>query len=240
MSRLYRLLLIFAVLFTVLFMGPAFLSGAFGPYPLMKLGDVLDLLTPLILIPLYWLLLELSPEKPPSRGENLVFLVLAALWVEGQGMHLAANSIGHLLKDVIGSDVYTLTDFYDEVLSHYLWHLGVVALSVLLLYRQWRHPFSGANRGLVLGIVAGILYGFVYFTLIVEAQTAPLGVPFAVLVPIVALVWGRKEFKRQPVLVFFTIATLIALGFFVGWAIYWRDLPELLPEFSHPVVGIID
>jgi len=69
---------------------------------------------------------------------------------------------------------------------------------------------------------------------------AGIGVPFALLVPIFALVWGRKEFKRQPLLVFFTIACLLALGFFAGWAIYWRDLPELLPEFSNPGVGIID
>lgn len=240
MSRLYRLTLVFAVLFTVLLMGPAFLGGPFGPYPLMTVGEVLDLLTPLILIPLYWLLMELTPETPPSRGQNLLFLVLAVLWVDGHGMHLAANSIGHLLKDLAGSDVYTLTDFYDEVLSHYLWHFSVVALAVLLLYRQWRQPFSGESKGLALGIIAGIIYGFVYFTIIVEAQTAPLGVPFALLVPLFALVWGRKEFKRQPLLVFITIACLVALGFFVGWAICWRDLPELLPEFSHPVVGIID
>jgi hypothetical protein len=240
MSRLYRLTLVFAVLFTVLLMGPAFLGAPFGPYPLMKLGEILDLLTPLILIPLYWLLMELRPVIPPSRGENILFLLLAVLWVDGHGMHLAANSIGHLLKDLAGTDVHTLTDFYDETLSHYLWHFAVVALSILLLYRQWRHPFDGENKGLILGIIAGIIYGFVYFTIIVEAQTPPIGVPFAVLVPIFALVWGRKEFKRQPTLVFFTIACLVALGFFVGWAIYWRDLPELLPEFSHPVVGIID
>ena len=126
MSRLYRLILIFAVLFTVLLMAPAFVNGPFGPYPLMTVGEVLDLLTPLILIPIYWLLLELTPEKPPSRSENLLFLVLAVLWADGHGMHLAANSIGHLLKDLAGSDVYTLTDFYDEVLSHYLWHFAVV------------------------------------------------------------------------------------------------------------------
>jgi len=76
--------------------------------------------------------------------------------------------------------------------------------------------------------------------MIVEAQTAPLGIPFTLLVPIFALVWGRKEFKRQPILVFFTMACLVALCFSVGWAIYWRDLPELLPEFSNPLVGIID
>jgi hypothetical protein len=240
MIRLNRLLLIFAVLFTVLLMGPAFISSSFGLYPLMRLGEILDLLTPLILIPIYWLLLELRPETPPSRWQNLVFLLLAVLWVEGHGMHLAANSIGHLLKALVGTDAHALTEFYDEVLSHYLWHIAVVALALLLLYRQWRYPFATGSQGVVLGILAGILYGFVYFTIIVEARTAPLGVPFAFLVPLFAMIWGRKEFNRQPVLLFFTVSCLVALGFFVGWAIYWRELPELLPEFSNPVVGIID
>lgn len=56
MQRLARLTLIFAILFAVFIIAPAFLNGQFAPYPLLKSGDVLDLLTPLVLIPLYWLL----------------------------------------------------------------------------------------------------------------------------------------------------------------------------------------
>jgi len=52
MSRLTRLILVFSVAFAVFFVGPLVLSSQFGPYPLMKLGDVLDLLAPVVLIPL--------------------------------------------------------------------------------------------------------------------------------------------------------------------------------------------
>ena len=52
MSRLTRLILAFSVAFAVFFVGPPVLSSQFGPHPLMKRGDVLDLLTPLVLISL--------------------------------------------------------------------------------------------------------------------------------------------------------------------------------------------
>ncbi len=39
MKRLPVFILVFAVAFTVLFMAPPFLTGQFGLYPLMKVGD---------------------------------------------------------------------------------------------------------------------------------------------------------------------------------------------------------
>jgi hypothetical protein len=49
----------------------------------MKIGDVFDIFTPLVLIPLYWLLFRLDINKTPSLEENLIFMVLAAFWVAG-------------------------------------------------------------------------------------------------------------------------------------------------------------
>jgi signal transduction histidine kinase len=140
MPTFSRLILIFAILFLVLLISPAFLSQSFGPYPLMKTGDVTDILTPLILIPLYWLLFRL--DKTPTVREMILFLVFAAAWVEGQGMHLSANSIGHLLQDAQDTNAYTLTHFYDEVLSHYLWHIGLAGLAALLIWRQVNNPLA--------------------------------------------------------------------------------------------------
>jgi hypothetical protein len=234
MQRLARFTLIFAILFAVFIVSPAFLSKQFALYPLMKNGDVFDLLTPLVLIPIYWSLFQISRDSKPSQNETIVFLILAALWVEGQGMHLAGNSIGHLTKDIAGSDVETLTHFYDEVLSHYLWHVGLVGLSALLIYRQWKNPFVNERSGLGFAIAAGIIHGFNYFISIVEAATAPLGVPFALLVVIFALVWGRGKLRQQPILAFFFVTYLVATLFFLGWGLYWGGLPE----FSK--VGIID
>ncbi len=234
MQRLTRLTLIFAILFAVFIVAPAFLSKQFSPYPLLKNGDVFDLFTPLVLISVYWMLFQVSRDKLPSQREVMAFLVLAALWVEGQGMHLGANAIGHLTKDLVGSNVDTLTNFLDEVLSHYLWHIGLVGLSALLIYRQWKNPFVDERSGLGFEIAAGIIHGFNYFITVVEAATTPLGVPFAVLVVIFTLIWGRQKLRQQPLLAFFFVTYLVAALLFLSWGLYWGGLPE----FSK--VGIIE
>ena len=226
MIRLSRLILVFTLLSAVFFLGPALLSQQFGSYPLMRNGDLFDLLTPLVLIPLYWLLFQIRRDLTPNQREIMAFLILAVLWVMGQGMHLAANSISHLMEEMKPSDAYMLTHFYDETLSHYLWHMGIVGLSALLLYRQWRNPFSGTGATMRLTSVAGTIYGATFFGVIVEAGTAPLGLPFAVLVGIFGLAAGRRQWKSQPLLLFFLVSSLISLMLFSVWAIYWGGLPQ--------------
>jgi hypothetical protein len=232
MIRLSRLTLVFTLAFVILIVGPAFLGYEFAPYPLMEWGDVLDLLTPLVLIPLYWLLLELRPGDHPERGVTIVFLVLVALWVMGQGMHLVGNSIGHLVEGSTG-DVYDLTHFYDEVLSHYLWHFGIIALWALLVYRGWRYPFTGEPAGQGFGIAAGAIHGFNFFLTIVEGATVPMGLPFAILAALFGLTVGRRHWRQQPLLLFFTVTAVVASLFFIGWGIYYGGWPE----FSE--IGII-
>ncbi len=227
MKQLKRLILIFAIAFVFFFLAPAMLSSQFGPYDLIKNGDVVDLLTPMVMIPLYWLLFWVGREEGPGKVESVVFLVLAAIWIEGQGLHLAANSIGHMLSDFVGTDAETLTYFYDERLSHYMWHFAVMGLSVLLLWRQWRFPFEGERSSLWLEGVAGFLYGFTFFLIIMEGQTAYFGLPFAIIVTIAGLIWGRGQFRQQPLLAFFWIGYLIASVVSIGWWIYWGEPLEI-------------
>lgn len=231
--RLARLTLTFAIAFAAFVVTPAFLGGPFPAYPLMSGGDALDLLTPLVLLPLYWRMFRIAPERAPTGRQVLLFVVLSALWVEGQGMHLAANSIARLAPAATGSPAGTLTHFYDEGLSHYLWHVGLVGLSALLIHRQWTAPFAAGRSGLGLEIAAGIIHGLNYFITIVEAATAPLGVPFAAGVVAFTLLRGRRELGRQPILAFYFVAYLVASLCFLGWGLYWGGLPE----FSK--VGII-
>jgi hypothetical protein len=153
-------------------------------------------------------------------------MLLAALWVQGQSIHLAANSIGHLLKEMTGSDAYVLTYFYDETLGHILWHAGVMGLSALLLIRQWQNPFSGEKASLGLLLPAGIIHGLTFFVIVIEGGTALLGIPFALIVILAGLIWGRGKFREQPLLLFFLVSYIVALLFFAGWGIYWRGLPE--------------
>jgi len=232
MSRLSLLILIFAVLFAVFFIGPPLLSGECNFYQLMTMGDMVDILTPLILLPLYWLLFRRGSEQARLAG-IIVFVILAALWAMGHGMHLSANSVKHLLVGMESTDIYKLTHFYDEVLSHYLWHAGIMGLSALIIYRQWRDRSLEESARLWIIICAAIIHGFTFFVIVIEAGTAPMGITFAVLAVIFCAIWSRKKLARQPVLTFFLISYIVAVLLFAGWGIYYQDLPQ----FSE--VGII-
>jgi uncharacterized membrane protein len=148
-------------------------------------------------------LFRLDRDEMPAPRAVIAFLVLSALWVEGQGMHLAANSIGHLLKDLKSTEAYTLTYFYDEVLSHYLWHSGVIALSALLIWRQWQNPFA-LESSLRSFIIAAFIYGMTFFITTIEAGTVPIGLPFAIVIAIIGLL-RRKDLARQPLTAFFVL-----------------------------------
>lgn len=233
MKQLPQLILIFALDFSFFLIAPALLSGQFGLFPLMKVGDLVDLLTPLVLIPMYRLLFQFGGVQPPSIKCTIIFMVLTALWVEGQGMHLAANSIGHLLGGLEGSDIYTLTKYYDEHLSHWLWHLGIIGLSTILIVRSWRHPYPDQESRLKLETIAGVIYGITFFITIVEAGTVSLGLPYAILVTLFGLIWGRKVLRQQPILTFSTVGYGLGTLLFIAWGIYWSGFPQ----FSE--VGII-
>ena len=219
-------ILVFSIAFAVFFLGPPFLGYSFGPHILMKVADVFDLFTPLVLIPLYWLLFRLNGHKPASVKENLAFMVLAAFFVLGQAMHLTANSIGHLTDNLKGTDVYTLINFYDEVMGHYLWHFGAFGLSALLIYHQWRNPLAAGKVITWNMLLSGIIYGFTYFALVIEGATTPMGVPFALLVAIFGLIWGRRKLEQKPVLFLFLVGALTALALFLIWGIWQHGLPE--------------
>lgn len=225
MKNLSRLTLVFSVAFSVMFLAPVALKGSFAPFPLMKTGDAFDLLAPLILIPLYWLLFRAGANRP-SVKEIAVFLIFAAFFVEGHGIHLAGNSIGHWLNGAEGTDVYNLTYFYDEVLGHYLWHLGVIGLSAMVMFRQWQNPLPGQKPSLWLPGLAGVIHGFLWFLIFVEGQTVPVGLPFAAATLLFLIIRGRKMIRRQPVILFFFAASLTAVLFLAGWGIYWGSFIE--------------
>ena len=232
MKRLFLLVVFFAIAFAIFVLGPPFLKQSFGPYPLIRIADVFDLLTPIILIPLYWLLFRLDGKTVPSLTENLLFLIFAACWVLGQEMHLSANSIGHIVEGMEGTDVYKVTGFYDETLSHYFWHFGVISLSGLLTYRQWKNPVSKMSIHWAL-ILAVIFYGFTFFAMVIEGGTVPMGLSLAIIIVLLGWLLARKRLTEQPVLFFFLVAYSLAIILFAIWGIWQGGFPE----FSE--VGII-
>lgn len=232
MKSMSLIALILAVLSALFFLLLVFFRIPFPPYPLMSWQDALDILTMLILVPLYWVLFRYSSSKRSSLAAEIAFLILSALWVFGHGLHLSANSINNLSEglaekqtlDILGTDIYKLTYYYDETLSHYLRDLGLLGLIALLMYREWKHP-AGIATTWWASIVGSIIYGFTFFLVYLEGNTVALGYPFAVIVTVLALIWGRKRLNQQPLLAFFFIAFLFVALLFSGWGLYYGGWP---------------
>ena len=233
MKRVSLLTMVFAGLSVVFFLLLIFLRAPFVLYPLISYQDVFDLLTPLVLIPTYWLLFKSTAREGSKFIEEIAFMILAAIWVLGQGMHLSANAINNLTEtlakksviDITGTSIYQLTYFFDEHLSHYLWHIGILGLAGLILYREWRRPAAIATSWWA-AILAGFFYGFTYFCIFLEGQTVVLGLPFAMIIVLWTLIGGRQQLPKKQVLAFFFIACLAAFVLFAGWGLYWGGFPQ--------------
>lgn len=238
MKRLSFLTLVFAFLSVLFFLLLIFVRMPFPLYRLMSYQDAIDILTPLVLIPIYWQLYKNVTCNRGSQASERTFMVMAAFWAAGQGMHLSANSINNLIDnlaktqviDITGSDIFSLTYFYDEHLSHYLWHIGVVGFAALLVYESWRQPAEETTNWRLV-IPAGILYGFLFFCIFLEGNTMPVGLPFVVIVSILVLIAGRGKLAQRPVLAFFFVSCLVAVVSFAAWGLYWGCFPPILEPY---------
>lgn len=221
----------FALTFLTVFLVPPFTPWQFPVYTDMRWGDVLDTLTPIVMLPMYWLVLSYGSRRL-TRWEVVAFLVLGAAWIEGQAMHLAANSIGHLLE---GGPAADLASFYDEKLSHLIWHGSALALSALVVFRGGdRTPASGPATTVALGAVAAAVYGFAFFLIAVEGATSVLAVCGGAIVTVIAARHGLRAMLRQPIQALFGLGYPVMLLLLGTWFLYWGGT---LPEFSH--LGLI-
>jgi len=84
MKKLSILTLIFAILSFALFILLVFLRIPFHLYPTMSYQDAIDILTPLFLIPIYWIFFRDAASKRSSLSEPLP----VAYWVFGAGCTL--------------------------------------------------------------------------------------------------------------------------------------------------------
>jgi hypothetical protein len=228
-----RLILTFAALSLFFLVLLVFLRTPFPPYPLVSWQDVLDLLTPVVLIPVCWAMYRRTTARGASEPADLAFVTFAAVWILGHGMHLSANSIHNLVDaatrrhtlDIAGSDLYRLIYFYDEHLSHPVWYAGILALAGLLVVREARTPAGIATVPWVTW-VAGVVYGFTLFCIFVEGQTVYLGLPFAAIAAAYTL-RTRRELGQRPLGAFFGVAFLAALLLFLAWGLKWRGFPQI-------------
>jgi hypothetical protein len=81
----------------------------------------------------------------------IVFIFFSTMWANGHGIHLSSNGIKNNMErtglPARQSLVFQITDFYDEDLGHYLWFIGAIGCSILLLRIQDWHAFLPSNSG---------------------------------------------------------------------------------------------
>ena len=227
-----RLSLLFAILSLVFQVLLVVLRAPFPFYPLVSWQDVIDLASPIVLIPIYWAMYRRASNRAATKGSDLMFLVLAVIWAVGHGMHLAANSIHNLADssarhgglDIRGSDLYRLIYFFDEHVGHDVWYVGILGLAAALLRREAQAP-AGIATAWGAAAVAGVIYGFTCFCIFVEGQAVSLGLPFAAIVTAYTL-RVRRALPQRPLAAFLGIAFLIALALFLGWGLYWKGFPQ--------------
>ena len=218
--RLPLALLAYAVALATFLLLPPVLHATVGPPGGFTLQEAVDLLTPVVLVPLAWWVLECLGGLRPF--ELVVFLVIAVVWVEGQAIHLATNAIGDVFVRGAERDAFYATDagdldhWFDEVLSHWLWHLAWAALSVFMVAIAARHRAWPAGPGW-LSALAGALHGATFFFVTTEGETALLGIPLS----IGLLAWTARETaagSRNPAIRFFLTSSVVTLAGYLAWA----------------------
>ncbi len=229
-NRLPWALLAYALALAALLLVPPYLTTSVGPPTAFTLQEAADLLTPLIVVPLAWYVYELAGGL--GRTGLVAFLVVAAVWIEGQGIHLAANAIGDAFshdaaKTFYGTVPGDLDLWLDETLSHWMWHAAWVALSVLILAAATRAPLSTASGPSTTAAAAGFLHGATFFLVTVEGTTTLLGIPASILLLAWSALAARQGLAGRPVVAFFLVATVVTLLGYLGWgALHGWTLPE--------------
>jgi hypothetical protein len=208
-----RALLGFALSVFVFHQFPAFAGD--------RAGAAIDLLTPFAVIGFSAAALAGLGAR---RGAVVVALVAGTMYVDGHGMHLAANSIHN---ETAATDVDDVIYFWDERLSHIEAVLGWFGLvAAFCLAEAGARPSADARSRAPLAAAAVVL-GWTFFTSTVEGQTWWLELPATVLFVAFAV--------REPGPVTRTAAAAFAIG--AGLIAVWAIWHGGVPEFSD--VGLI-
>ena len=147
--------------------------------------------------------------------------------VLGRGLrriHLAANAIGDAFaSDAARNAYYTtppgeLDHWLDETLSHWLWHVGWIAISALIIAAATRHRGDRSDPVTPAAWMGGALQGATFFVVTVEGTTTQLGIPFSIAVLVWSLIARWRALARQPVVGFFLVTAVVTLAGYLAWA----------------------
>lgn len=193
-------------------------------------SEIVDLLTPFVIILILYKIykIQIAESQNIKFWVKILFIVGAITFVEGHGIHLAANAIHrHLQAD--NSSLYTLIYFFDETLGHILWDGGTIILVGGLVLVSLHKKEMTRRKNHILIIIGAIFFGFTYFVNAVEGQTVWFTFPYAIFL-VITISYIPNKYKtainQNCVLAFFFFGYIIASGFFLFWLVWQRGFPQ--------------
>jgi len=145
-----------------------------------------------------------------SRGTWTVALLGAAVFTQGHGIHLSANSIRHAVGPVAP------VDLWDERVGHWIWFLGLAVLTAAVA-----SAVAGAAPAGRWGTVLAALVGLTWAANVVEAGTVPLGVVLAC-----GFVWQGWQLRTTPTGRLLVLAFGLSLVLVAAWGAWWGGFPQ--------------
>ncbi|MFQ6084375.1 MAG: hypothetical protein ACE5WD_13595 [Candidatus Aminicenantia bacterium] len=235
-SNLSLWLLIFGIAFAFFHIMPAFLN--YNIKNNIRAAELFDFFTPFFIIFVVFMVYSnIKRARDSQYIENLkdktgkiILFLMSIAYIDGHGIHLSANSLSYLLKEMEGTDIYKLNYLYDEVISHAIWDGGVIGISLGLIILSLRLSFKSYSKGMrALTLLGSACYGFTYTVNGIEGQTVYLTLPAAIIIGVfifAILLKTKIKLNQNPVLLFFFCGYLIAIILFIYWGIAHSGFPE--------------
>ena len=193
----------------------------------LSLGEAVDLSTPFLVIGgivLLWALIRRTQLGADLEHSDWLAFGSAAfsavLMTGGHGIHLSSNSLSHFLNLQEHGDIFLLNHLYDEVISHYMWHVGAFGLSASVALYQLKYPLGSGRVTTTSLLAASALYAGTFTFATIEGDTVPAVLPLTLLVSALFLVIVRRHelpLQHRPVVLFFLLCSGLML---LGWLAY--------------------
>jgi hypothetical protein len=176
-GRLFRRRLALAGSVYLLFHHVGSLPDGLGRVGVTRWADWLDLGTPFAVLGTVAAALLAGPA---TRKEWTTFGLGATLYAQGQGIHLAANSIGNARHSAAAH-------LWDEMVGHLTWYLGAAVVLAALAGGMARRPGPVPPTGMLLAVGIGVTWA----TNALGGGTSWFSLPVAVALSLFG--WRRRD-----------------------------------------------